>query len=83
MKKGIMKGKLAFVYLGVYAIVRFSDEFLCGDEVRGFVGPLSTSQFISLFIAAFAAFMLFVLPRIKNAPAETVAPDLENSSSVQ
>ena len=33
-------------------MIRFFDEFLRGDEIRGFVGALSTSQFISLFIVA-------------------------------
>ncbi len=33
-----------------YCVTRFLIEFLRGDKIRGFVGPLSTSQFISLFI---------------------------------
>ena len=37
-------------YLILYAIWRFGIEFLRGDEIRGFVGGLSTSQFISIFI---------------------------------
>lgn len=36
------------VYLFTYGIVRFLDEFLRGDAVRGFWGPLSTSQWIAL-----------------------------------
>ena len=38
------------VYLFSYAIIRFLSEFLRGDEYRGFVGLLSTSQFISVLI---------------------------------
>lgn len=52
--KGKMKGKLFFVYLAVYAVVRFFDEFLRGDLIRGFVFGLSTSQFISIFVELFA-----------------------------
>ena len=43
-------GKLMYVYLLSYAVIRFFDEFLRGDELRGFVGPLSTSQFISVLM---------------------------------
>ena len=45
-----LKGKLMYIYLLSYAVVRFLDEFLRGDRIRGFVGPLSTSQFISLLV---------------------------------
>lgn len=64
IRKGILKGKLFYLYLLLYSVIRFSDEFLRGDEIRGFVGALSTSQFISIFVFAFAVFMLFISPRI-------------------
>jgi phosphatidylglycerol:prolipoprotein diacylglycerol transferase len=35
-------------YLIAYGIIRFLIEFLRGDEIRGFYGPLSTSQWISV-----------------------------------
>ena len=38
------------LYLAVYACVRFLDEFLRGDRVRGYLGSLSTSQVCSLLI---------------------------------
>lgn len=41
------------IYLLCYSIIRFFDEFLRGDEIRGIWGPLSTSQWISLFIIIF------------------------------
>ena len=52
-KKGKLKGKLIALYGLLYAMVRFSLEFLRGDVVRGFLWGLSTSQWISmiLFIA--------------------------------
>lgn len=39
-------------YLVLYGIGRFLVEFLRGDLIRGQVGILSTSQFISLFVVA-------------------------------
>ena len=59
LKKGVLRGKVFYLYLALYAFVRFFDEFLRGDEIRGFIFGLSTSQFISIFVAAFAAVMLF------------------------
>lgn len=59
--KGILRGKLFFIYLMSYSVLRFLDEFLRGDVIRGFVGVLSTSQFISIFvfIFSFAALTVF------------------------
>ncbi|MBQ8448902.1 MAG: prolipoprotein diacylglyceryl transferase [Clostridia bacterium] len=69
LKKGLLQGKVFYLYLAVYAFVRFFDEFLRGDEIRGFVLGLSTSQFISIFVEVFALVMLF-LPIIKNKTSE-------------
>ncbi len=41
------------LYLTLYACVRFADEFLRGDEIRGIFFGLSTAQWISLVILAF------------------------------
>lgn len=60
------KGRLIFVYLPGYALIRFCTEFLRGDSIRGFVGIFSTSQLISLMIIAFClvrAAVLFFRPR--------------------
>ncbi len=65
LKKGVLKGRVLYLYLSIYAFVRFFDEFLRGDALRGFIFGLSTSQFISIFIEAFALFML-LLPLIKK-----------------
>lgn len=48
----------AALYLILYSAGRFLIEFLRGDASRGFIGVLSTSQFISLFI--FAAGMILL-----------------------
>ena len=60
LKKGLLKGRAFYLYLALYAFVRFFDEFLRGDEIRGFILGLSTSQFISIFIEAFALAMLLI-----------------------
>ena len=39
---------LVLIYLFAYGIIRFLDEFLRGDTIRGFWGPFSTSQWIAL-----------------------------------
>ena len=51
------RGKVTGLYLTLYAVWRFIIEFFRADE-RGAVGPLSTSQFISLFILAFGVYLL-------------------------
>lgn len=48
--RGEHRGKLVEVWLGGYATLRFFDEFLRGDFYRGFLGPFSTSQWISMVI---------------------------------
>lgn len=51
-KMEFLRGKLLLVYASLYPIVRFFDEFLRGDKIRGFLfnGALSTSQFISILL---------------------------------
>lgn len=44
------KGQVLPIYLVSYAIARFLLEFLRGDEIRGHLGVLSTSQIISILI---------------------------------
>lgn len=70
-----LKGNLIFIYLIIYGILRFLDEFLRGDLVRGFVGPLSTSQFISIISIALSSFLLYKSLHKKNA-AEAI-PEAE------
>lgn len=53
MKKHVkIKGVTLFSYMITYGIGRFIIEFFRGDEIRGSVGPLSVSQFISLFVTS-------------------------------
>lgn len=58
-KNKIIKGNLFLAYCFTYPVVRFIDEFFRGDEIRGFWGPLSTSQWISLVI--FVAALIYVI----------------------
>lgn len=52
---------LSGLYFFSYGIWRFLIEFLRGDEIRG-VLILSTSQWISLFVIALGAYLLFFHP---------------------
>lgn len=57
-------GQIGAMYMILYSIGRFLVEFLRGDLVRGFVGVLSTSQFISLFIIVIGIFLWFLCAKI-------------------
>lgn len=59
-------GTATICYLLFYSIGRFTIEFFRGDLIRGSVGPLSTSQFISIFVAAAAVVLLVMLRRKGN-----------------
>ena len=48
-------------YLILYAVVRFADEFLRGDEIRGIYFGLSTAQWISLVII-----LVLIIKRIRE-----------------
>ncbi len=54
------------IYLMSYACIRFTTEFFRGDEHRGFVGPLSTSQFISVIIFVICLATMFLPKLIKT-----------------
>lgn len=45
-----LQGRVLFIYFLSYSVIRFCDEFLRGDDIRGFVFGLSTSQFISIIL---------------------------------
>ncbi len=60
LSKGKLKGRIFAVYLSIYPIVRFFDEFLRGDEYRGFLFGLSTSQIISILVFVGAVTYLII-----------------------
>jgi len=63
-------GQVAGLYLVFYSTGRFVMEFFRGDLVRGTVGDLTTSQFISLFAAAAGVVMLLAGRRMPKAAIE-------------
>lgn len=61
-KKDRSKGKTSALYLMLYSVGRFLVEFTRNDD-RGFVGVLSTSQFIGIFMFIIGAIAFFgVIP---------------------
>lgn len=58
------QGKLLALYLLIYPVGRFVLEFLRGDEYRGFIFGLSTSQFISIWV--FAGSLVFLIINTKK-----------------
>jgi phosphatidylglycerol:prolipoprotein diacylglycerol transferase len=60
-------GRTFWLYILLYAVSRYIIEFY-RDDPRGSVGPLSTSQFISVILAPLAIVMLVYLAR-QIAPA--------------
>lgn len=57
-KKHILEKRLIYIYMLVYPVIRFFDEFLRGDTYRGFLFGLSTSQWVSIILFVFALIML-------------------------
>jgi len=62
-----LKGKLIYIYLIAYPIARFIIEFFRGDEYRGFLFGLSTSQIISIGFLIFATAMLIKKSKVPSA----------------
>ena len=58
--------RVLYLYLALYAVERFALEFLRGDAIRGAVGPLSTSQIISLALLCAAAPLLWRTRRSRD-----------------
>lgn len=75
-KKLKTNGQLAGCYLVFYSIGRFILEFFRGDLIRGNVGSLSTSQFISIFMCLAGLLMVFGLPKLQKRK-ETSEPSQE------
>ena len=59
-------GLILGLYLILYSAGRFVIEFFRGDLIRGSVGPLSTSQFISIFIFIAGLAVVFWSVKRKN-----------------
>lgn len=73
-KKSVLDGGLFYLYLVIYGVIRFFDEFLRGDAKRGFLGPLSTSQWISIIGICLGSILLYrTIRKNKNATNDAVA----------
>ncbi len=71
LRKGKLKGHLLALYFCVYPVYRFILEFFRGDEYRGFLFGLSTSQLISiLLLIAVAVYWLLAWKKKKISAEE-------------
>lgn len=68
LKKGALKNRLLLVYLFTYAAGRFILEFWRGDEYRGFLFGLSTSQIVSILVFAVSAALFVIMPKRAEKP---------------
>jgi phosphatidylglycerol:prolipoprotein diacylglycerol transferase len=50
------EGELMLWYIFIYGTARFFTEFLRGDDDRGFIGPLSQSQWVSIGLLVLGGF---------------------------
>lgn len=57
-KKRLKQGSLLALYFVMYSTVRFTDEFFRGDDIRGHLWYLSTSQWISIILFCTGIYML-------------------------
>lgn len=64
-------GQIAGFYVLFYSIGRFVIEYFRGDLVRGNVGAVSTSQFISIFMFLFGLVIIFISGRFAKKKEET------------
>lgn len=60
-------GELVTLYIAIYAVGRFIIEFFRGDKIRGFYGPLSTSQWISIAMAVVVIILVAFIRKNKKA----------------
>lgn len=70
LEKGKYPDSNAALYLMLYSAGRFAVEFIRGDINRGFVGILSTSQFISIFAFALGLY-IFISGKNRNSLEES------------
>lgn len=70
-------GEILLIYVALYSVLRFLIEFLRGDFERGFVGPLSTSQFISVLCLVAVAAIFPFLRRTQDLQRQAVIQQQE------
>ncbi len=64
-------GEVGGMYLLLYSTGRFIMEFFRGDLIRGTVGALTTSQFISLFTAVFGVVLIIAARRAARGTGQS------------
>ena len=69
LEKGKHPDDNAGLYLMLYSAGRFAVEFLRGDTIRGSIGPLSTSQFIAVFVFLSGAYLIRLRQKKDDAMA--------------
>ena len=67
--KNKLRHNLLFVYLYVYAVLRFVLEFFRGDKIRGIFLALSTSQWISIITIVWVS--VYLILRYKKNKSKT------------
>lgn len=70
-------GEVLLAYVTLYSVLRFLLEYLRGDFERGFIGPLSTSQFISVLGLVFVAAAYRRLRRTQDLSRQMVIQQQE------
>ena len=68
LAKNKLQGRLILLYLMIYPVGRFTLEFFRGDEYRGFLFGLSTSQWISIILLIVSS-ILFIIKGRKQRKA--------------
>lgn len=63
LRKSRFAGRILYLYLCIYAMIRFTLEFWRGDEARGFLLGMSTSQWISIFLFLFGLTVILLKRR--------------------
>lgn len=64
--KNLKKGMLFLLYLIMYGVLRITTEFFRGDEIRGFLFGVSTSQWISILMLLAAGFGIYKMLSTKK-----------------
>lgn len=67
-KRKQFAGELMLWYIFIYSTARFFTEFLRGDDDRGFIGPLSQSQWVSIGLLILAGIIYWVMKKNTVSP---------------
>lgn len=79
-KKSFPKGFLCASYLTLYSFGRFLIEFVRDDAERGYVGVLSTSQFIAIWVAIAGLVCMYLLLKKSKSEPQTDKPEADNTT---